>query len=116
MPDSASEVRPLREAHCCRCHGPDKQKSGYRLDVISIAFTGGEGSAPNIGPGTAAASPLVKYIKGEVEDMKMPPEGDPLSPAEIATITAWIDACAICPDTASAVVRDPRLEWPTGVE
>jgi mono/diheme cytochrome c family protein len=109
-PNFVSDVRPIFEKHCFECHGPEKQKSGYRLDVKSIALTGGEGSAPNILPGQGATSPLVSYIKGEVEDMKMPPKGDPLSPAEIATITAWIDAGAVWPDTASAAVADP-LDW-----
>ena len=109
-PNFVSDVRPIFAKHCVECHGPEKQKSGYRLDVKAIALTGGEGSAPNIVPGQGATSPLVKYIKREVEDMKMPPKGDPLSPAEIATITAWIDAGAVWPDSASAAVADP-LDW-----
>ncbi len=109
-PDFVREVRPILEAHCFKCHGPDKQKSGYRLDVKSIALTGGEGSAPNILPGRGAASPLVKAITGEDADMKMPPEGESLSAAEIATIKAWIDAGAVWPDSASAAVADP-LDW-----
>ena len=109
-PNFVSDVRPIFAKHCVECHGPEKQKSGYRLDVKAIALTGGEGSAPNIVPGQGATSPLVKYIKREVEDMKMPPKGDPLSPAEIATIAAWIDAGAVWPDSASAAVADP-LDW-----
>ena len=80
-PDFARDVRPIFEAHCFKCHGPIKQKSGYRLDVRAIALTGGESGTPNILPGRGATSPLVKFIAGEVEDMKMPPEGEPLTPA-----------------------------------
>jgi mono/diheme cytochrome c family protein len=109
-PDFASDVRPIFEAHCFKCHGPIKQKSGYRLDVRAIALTGGESGTPNILPSRGATSPLVKFIAGEVEDMKMPPEGEPLTPAEIATIRAWVDAGAPWPDAASAAVADP-LDW-----
>ena len=109
-PDFERDVRPIFATHCLECHGPKKQKSGYRLDAKSVALTGGEGSAPNILPGRGAASPLVKFISGEVADLKMPPEGDPLSPAEIATIKAWIDAGAIWPDSASVALADP-LDW-----
>jgi mono/diheme cytochrome c family protein len=110
QPNFVADVRPIFATHCLKCHGPDKQKSGYRLDVKSIALTGGEGSAPNIVPGKSAVSPLMKYIRGEVADMQMPAEGDPLSAAEIATIAAWIDAGAEWPDAASIAVRDP-LDW-----
>jgi hypothetical protein len=27
-----AKVRPVLAAHCWECHGPDKQKSGLRLD------------------------------------------------------------------------------------
>ncbi|MCX6941813.1 MAG: DUF1553 domain-containing protein [Verrucomicrobia bacterium] len=61
--------------------------------------------------GKGATSPLVKYLKGEVEDMRMPPKGDPLSSVEISTVTAWIEAGAVWPDSASAAVADPRDWW-----
>ena len=103
-------IRPILEKNCFSCHGPEKQKSGYRLDVKSIALTGGEEHAPNIVPGNAAASPLVKFISGADKDLVMPPKGPPLSPAEIETVKAWIDAGAPWPDSASASVSDP-LDW-----
>ena len=109
-PDFVAHVRPIFAAHCVKCHGPEKQKSGYRLDVASIALTGGDGSAPNILPGRAATSPLVRYLRGEIEDMKMPPEGEPLSAKEIGTISDWINAGADWPAAASAVVAHP-LDW-----
>jgi mono/diheme cytochrome c family protein len=103
-------VRPILEKNCFSCHGPEKQKSGYRLDVKSIALTGGEGHAPNIIPGNAAASPLMKFISGADQDLIMPPKGPPLSPAEIETVRAWIEAGAPWPDSASVPVSDP-LDW-----
>jgi mono/diheme cytochrome c family protein len=109
-PDFVRDVRPIFEAHCIKCHGPEKQKSGYRLDVKAIALNGGDSGTPNIVPGLGATSPLVKFIAGEVEDMRMPPKGEALAPAEIATLKAWIDSGAAWPDSASAAVADP-LDW-----
>jgi mono/diheme cytochrome c family protein len=109
-PDFVRDVRPIFEAHCIKCHGPDKQKSGYRLDVKAIALNGGDSGTPNILPGLGATSPLMKFIAGEVEDMRMPPKGEALAPAEIATLKAWIDSGAAWPDSASAAVADP-LDW-----
>ena len=40
--DFVKDIQPILEQACVKCHGPDKQKSDYRLDVKSLALTGGE--------------------------------------------------------------------------
>jgi len=40
--DFVREVRPIFEKHCYECHGAEKQKNDYRLDIKSVA---GEGHA-----------------------------------------------------------------------
>src|SRR5690348_11143180 len=67
--DFIRDVQPIFNSHCIACHGPEKQKSEYRLDVKHVALTGGEGSAPNIVPKKSADSPLIKYVGGLDEDM-----------------------------------------------
>lgn len=109
--DFAREVAPVFAARCVGCHGPDKQRSGYRLDVRANALRGGELSAPNIVPGDSAGSPLVRYVTGADPDVRMPPEGERLTAGEIAAIRRWIDAGAVWPDAASAPVADPRDWW-----
>ncbi len=110
-PDFARDVRPIFSAHCVKCHGPEKQKGGYRVDAKSVALTGGEGSAPNIIPGNAAVSPLLRYVSGADPDLRMPPvEEPPLSAAEVDVLRAWINAGANWPDSASATIADP-LDW-----
>jgi mono/diheme cytochrome c family protein len=109
-PDFETDIRPIFAANCLKCHGPEKQRGGYRLDVQSIALTGGDGSAPNILPGRGAQSPLVQYISSEDPEERMPPKDDALAPADIAKIKAWIDAGAVWPDHASVAVSDP-LDW-----
>jgi len=108
--DFVRDIRPIFEAKCIKCHGAEKQKSGYRLDVKSSALTGGDEHAPNILPGKSAASPLLKFITSADEDKMMPPKGERVSAAEIAAIKSWIDSGAVWPDAASAKVSDP-LEW-----
>src|SRR3954454_17712752 len=85
--DFVREVRPILEKHCYSCHGEKKQKSGLRLDVKAAALKGGDEHAPNIIPGKAGESPLVRFVKGEEEDLLMPPKGERLSASEIATLT-----------------------------
>jgi hypothetical protein len=31
--DFARDVRPIFEKHCYECHGAEKQKNDYRLDI-----------------------------------------------------------------------------------
>ena len=32
------DIKPLLELHCLKCHGPEKQKGGLRLDHPADAF------------------------------------------------------------------------------
>ncbi|MFN5496570.1 MAG: DUF1549 domain-containing protein, partial [bacterium] len=108
--DFERDIAPIFAAKCLSCHGPEKQRSGYRLDVKSIALSGGELSAPNIHPGDANSSALYRYVSGADPEMEMPPRGEPLNEAEIALVRRWIDEGAAWPDTASVAVADP-LDW-----
>ena len=111
--DFVRDVQPILSEHCLKCHGPEKQKSAYRLDVKKIAIEGGESSAPNIVPGKSADSPLIHYVAGLDADMVMPPkkgDGKRLTSAEIGILRRWIDDGAGWPETASAKVQDP-LDW-----
>jgi len=101
--DFARDVRPIFQQHCISCHGPEKQRGGYRLDVKSIALTGGDGSAPNVIPGKSAESPLIRFVAGLEEDMLMPSKGDPLTSEQIGVLRAWIDQGAAWPDDGPVV-------------
>jgi hypothetical protein len=46
-----------------------------------------------------------------VEDMQMPPKGDPLTPEQIGLLRAWIDQGAVWPVHATATTEDPRDWW-----
>ena len=109
--DFERDVRPIFETKCLECHGPKKQKSDFRLDVKKTAFAGGAGGEPAIQPGKSAESPLIRFVAGVVEDMQMPPKGDPLTPEQIGLLRAWIDQGAAWPDHLSATIDDPREWW-----
>jgi mono/diheme cytochrome c family protein len=51
--DFVREVRPIFEKHCYECHGAEKQKNDYRLDIKAVALKGGVDHAPNIIAGKA---------------------------------------------------------------
>ena len=108
--DFAKDIRPLLQERCIKCHGPEKQKGGYRVDVKETALSGGDDHAPNIHPGKSGESPLIQFVAGLDPEMKMPAKGDPLTPEEIGLLRAWIDQGAVWPEDASAVKTDP-LDW-----
>jgi len=85
-------VRSIFEAKCTQCHGPEKQKGDYRLDVTGSALRGGESGLPAIVPGDAFRSNLVRLILLPQEhDDVMPPAGkELLSPEEIGVLVHWV--------------------------
>ncbi len=96
------EVRPLFEENCFKCHGPEKQKGGLRLDRKADLLSGGDSGEPAIAPGKSAESQLIARIKSSNPDDLMPPKGDRLKPEQIATIQRWIDDGAHWPAAETA--------------
>lgn len=92
-------VRPLLAGKCVKCHGPDKQEGGLRLDSLEAMLEGGD-SGPALVPGEVAESLLVEAIR--YESFEMPPTA-PLPDAEVAHFVDWIAAGAVWPDTGEAV-------------
>jgi cytochrome c553 len=110
--DFLRDVRPVLEQHCYSCHGPEKQKSGLRLDIKAEALKGGDSHAPNIIPGKAQDSPLIQFITTTDESMQMPPKGERLSAAEVDILTRWINEGAAWPDGVDlAKSVDKRDHW-----
>jgi hypothetical protein len=108
--DFARDIQPILESRCLKCHGPEKQKGGWRVDLKEVAMTGGDEHAPNIIPGKSAESPVIHFVAGLDEDTKMPSKGDPLSAEQIGLLRAWIDQGAVWPESANRPKRDP-LDW-----
>lgn len=90
--DYARDIQPIFEKSCFRCHGPEKPKSHFRLDYREGALKGGDDGVDVI-PGDSARSPLIHFAARLVPDLEMPPDGkgDPLTPAQVALLRAWID-------------------------
>ncbi|MEY5006570.1 MAG: hypothetical protein RI969_1658 [Verrucomicrobiota bacterium] len=110
--DFIREVRPIFEKHCYECHGDKKQKGGLRLDVKSAALKGGDSHGPDIVPGKAKQSHLLRVVTSADEDEVMPPKGTRLNAEQVATLSAWIDQGAVWPDGVDAAkLKDTRDHW-----
>lgn len=98
------KVQPVLERRCYSCHGPDKQKGGWRVDQPEVALRGGDSGKPAIKPGDPIGSHLVQLILLPPQhDDIMPPEGkQPLTPEETMTLIDWIRNGAAFPPTPGA--------------
>ena len=91
--DFDTAVKPVLVRHCLSCHGPQTKRAGLRLDTAAAALEGGA-SGPALVPGNSAKSLIIRAMAGEEGLERMPPRGDRVTAAELATIAAWIDAGA----------------------
>jgi len=87
-------VRPLLANRCVSCHSGDEPKSGLRLDTVAGIRKGGKRGMPLI-PGKPAQSLLIRAVQHD-GNLKMPPLNK-LPAAEVAILTAWVQAGAAMP-------------------
>jgi hypothetical protein len=107
--DYVRQVKPILKRRCYACHGALKKKAGLRLDTAASLRRGGDGG-PAIEPGQAGESLLIDRVAEEDAKLRMPPEGPPLSPEQVATLRGWIDQGANAPGDEKPE-EDPRRHW-----
>ncbi len=105
-------VRPILERRCysCHSHAAQQMEGGLALDWRSGWEQGG-GRGPAVVPGDAAKSLLVKAIRHEDAELKMPE--DKLPDSEIDAITQWINDGAFDDRAANPAEtsRENALDW-----
>ncbi len=89
------DVQPLLAKHCLLCHGPDEAEAGLRLDQAEVATAELDSGAVAIRPGDASGSELLHRVRSSDEGLRMPPDGDPLTAAEVEILESWIESGAI---------------------
>ena len=86
------QVARLLGSKCLACHGPEKQKGGFRVDRRESLLRGGDSGVPAVVPGDPGRSAMVRLIllPGDHDDV-MPPSGKPpLTDTEILEVCRWI--------------------------
>src|SRR3989441_7385775 len=102
-----NDIAPIFAQKCLTCHGPEKNKGGYRLHTFEFLLKPGSSKEPPITPGKPAASKLFQLITAADEDDRMPQKSEPLSAEQIARIRQWIaeDAKFDGPDTKASLTE-----------
>lgn len=108
--DFKKEIEPLLKARCVECHGPDKQRGGYRIDSRALATDSGDSGKKGIVPGKSAESSVVARIAGR-EGKRMPPKGDPLTREQADLVARWIDAGAPYADSGTTQVASTHWSF-----
>jgi hypothetical protein len=88
--DFSSDIKPMLERSCTKCHANGKRKGGFDIDHIHSFLAGGE-SGPAVVSGKSAESLLIRLVLSNDPDDHMPSKGDSLTLEEVATMRAWID-------------------------
>ena len=93
--DFQTDVLPIFEASCFKCHGPAMAMGGLRLHTRSDLLAGGD-KGTTVLEGNSAGSRLIQLVAG-VDELKMPLDGEPLTPEQVGVLRAWIDQGVIWP-------------------
>jgi mono/diheme cytochrome c family protein len=97
--DYLSEVKPMLQSACVKCHGQTTQKGGLRVDTGKALLKGGE-RGPLIVSGNASASALLAVLSGSHDQIPaMPYKRPALANEQIETLRQWIEEGAVIPNT-----------------
>ncbi len=107
--DFAHEVVPILRKHCVECHAGDKKKGGLSMNTRASLLEGGENGVV-VSAGQTQKSKLLDAIVSVDPDVRMPPKGDRLSSAEVATLRAWVEQGAVW--TEGFAFKKPAYEPP----
>ena len=116
-------IRPVLAEHCYECHNSaGKAKGDLSLDWRGGWIAGGD-SGPVIKQGKPADSFLLRVIRHQEKDLKMPKDGPKLAPAVIKNFEKWITMGApdprtikptkeqIAKATSWETIREQRKKW-----
>ena len=104
-----SRIRPVLVAECVECHGAEKTKGGLRLDSRTGWQKGGDSGAVIVA-GKPLESLLLRSIRHEEPDLKMPDKAPKLEDSVLRDFERWIAMGAPDPRDAPPAAGE-RAPW-----
>jgi hypothetical protein len=104
--DFVRDVQPILEKNCYKCHGSTRARGRLRLNSVEAILRGGA-SGPALTPGKSDDSLVIRRLLGAGFEDQMPLDADPLPPATVELVRAWIDQGAKFGAAAAAVTAEP---------
>lgn len=99
------DIAPVLLNNCLACHGPKKAEGGYRIDSYERLTKAGDSGAVGFLAKKPEDSEAFRRISTGDAKERMPLDGDPLPPAQVALIKQWLDEGATFdgPDAKAAL-------------
>jgi WD40 repeat protein len=91
-PSFKRDIAPLLLNNCLACHGPKKSEGAYRIDTFERITAAGDSTQPGFVAKDLEGSEAFRRIVSTDPKERMPLEGDPLPPDQVALLKAWIEA------------------------
>ena len=101
-----TKIRPVLVDVCFKCHGSEKVSGGLRVDSREALLKGGDLGA-SIVPHKPGESALLKAIRHDDKDFKMPPDKK-LPDETIAAFEVWIAGGAVWPQSKAGPFEAKR--------
>ncbi|RYG03582.1 MAG: DUF1553 domain-containing protein, partial [Chitinophagaceae bacterium] len=102
-----TEVKPIINSKCISCHGGVKREGGFSLLFRSEAVAKTESGKPAIIPGDPGASEMIRRLKLDDPEERMPYKHDALSANDISILSRWVKEGAIWGDHWAYVAVQP---------
>lgn len=112
--DFLRDIQPIFAKRCFSCHGPDKAEGGLRLNRREAALAELESGEHAVVPGQPDKSAMLARVSSDDESVRMPPEGSPLTAAQVELIRRWIAQDA--PWELHWAFQPPRPQTPPAVQ
>ena len=84
-------IAAILKSKCGVCHGDGKQEAGLALSSYAGVVQGSGGGRIVIA-GQSAQSKLLEVLTTDDANLRMPPDSDPLTKAQIELVKSWIDS------------------------
>ena len=86
-----SDIAPLLINNCLACHGPKKAEGAYRIDTYEKVIAAGDSTSPGFHAKDVEGSEAFRRIVSTDPKERMPLDGDPMTPEQIALLKKWIE-------------------------
>ena len=106
------DIQPLLERSCAACHSGERAKGGFAMSDRAALLRGGARGEPAVVASNPDASPLLRFVQDQVEDLEMPPVAKrgkfpAFTKEEVAKLRGWIAQGAGWPEGVSLHAPGP---------